>query len=179
PPRNGEDGSIESTATSRSAARRSLISEPISVDLPAPGGPVKPTTAALPVFGYTSRTSAQPSGSSSSTSEMPRASARLSPASRRSARVGFSSAIGRRRIRSAPMDTLLEPVRHAEVRGTPPPLSGGPLALLRFMRAHRMLTFGYARLIARWAWLKLRWRGRLGNHGPGFLGPRGPFGAGT
>ena len=51
------------------------------------------------------------------------------------------------------MDTLLEQVRQAEVRGTPPPLSGGPVALLRFMRAHRMLTFGYARLIARWAWL--------------------------
>ena len=51
PPRNGEDGSIESTATWRSAARRSFTSEPISVDLPAPGGPVKPTTAAEPVCG--------------------------------------------------------------------------------------------------------------------------------
>src|SRR5881392_54878 len=102
---------------------------------------------------------------------MPRASARLSPASSRSAREGFSSAIGRRRIRSAPMDTLLERVRQAEVRGAPPPLGGGPRALLRFMRANRMLSFGYARLILRWAWLKLRWRGRLQTDGLCFVGP--------
>ena len=59
---NGELGSIESTATWRSAARTCSTSLPISVDLPTPGGPVNPTTAARPVFGYTSRTSAQPSG---------------------------------------------------------------------------------------------------------------------
>ena len=47
----GEDGSIESTATSRSAARRNLINAPMSVDLPAPGAPVRPMTAACPVFG--------------------------------------------------------------------------------------------------------------------------------
>ena len=69
------------------------------------------------------------------------------------------------------MDTLLERVRQAEVRGAPAPLDGGPLALLRFMRANRMLTFGYARLIARWAWLKLRWRGRLQTDGLCFVGP--------
>src|SRR5215212_6162262 len=102
---------------------------------------------------------------------MPRASARLSPASRRSAREGFSSAIGRRRIRSAPMDTLLEQVRRAEVRGAPAPLHGGPVALVRFMRANGLLTWGYARLIARWAWLKLRWRGRLQTDGLCFIGP--------
>src|SRR3954453_5505064 len=79
---NGDDGSIESTATSRSLLRACATRRPISVDLPTPGGPVNPTTAALPVFGYTSRTSAQPSGSSSSTSEIARASARLSPSSR-------------------------------------------------------------------------------------------------
>ena len=44
---NGEDGSIESTATLRSAARRFLTRPPISVDLPAPGAPVMPTTADL------------------------------------------------------------------------------------------------------------------------------------
>src|SRR5829696_8581791 len=102
---------------------------------------------------------------------MPRASARLSPDSRRSAREGFSSAIGWRRIRSAPMDTLLEQVRRAEVRGAPAPLGGGPVALLRFMRANGLLTFGYAKLIARWAWLKLRWRGRLQTDGLCFIGP--------
>ena len=69
------------------------------------------------------------------------------------------------------MDTLLEQVRRAEVRGAPEPLDGGPLALLRFMRAHGLLTFGYARLIVRWAWLKLRWRGRLETDGLCFVGP--------
>jgi hypothetical protein len=48
---NGDEGSIDSTATWRSRARYWVISEPISVDLPTPGGPVKPTTAALPVCG--------------------------------------------------------------------------------------------------------------------------------
>ena len=48
---NGDDGSIDSTATDSSALRACVISAPISVDLPTPGGPVKPTTAALPVCG--------------------------------------------------------------------------------------------------------------------------------
>src|SRR3954466_1460781 len=74
-------------------------------------------------------------------------------------------------IRSPAMDTLVERVRRAEVRGEPAPLGGGPIELLRFMRAHRLLTFGYARLIARWAWLKLRWRGRLETDGLCFVGP--------
>ncbi len=42
---------MESTATWRSASRRCFTSAPIRVDLPAPGGPVKPTIAALPVCG--------------------------------------------------------------------------------------------------------------------------------
>ena len=48
---NGEEGSIDSTPTVRPASRRAFVSAPISVDLPTPGGPVKPTTAALPVCG--------------------------------------------------------------------------------------------------------------------------------
>ena len=48
---NGEEGSIESTPTVRPASRLAFVSAPISVDLPTPGGPVKPTTAALPVCG--------------------------------------------------------------------------------------------------------------------------------
>ena len=44
----------------------------------------------------------------------------------------------------------------APVHGVPEPLHGGPLALARFMRGHGMLNVNYARLIARWAWLKLR-----------------------
>ena len=42
------------------------------------------------------------------------------------------------------------------VYGVPEPLHGGPLGLLRFMRAHGMLNAKYARLVARWAYLKLR-----------------------
>ena len=59
----------------------------------------------------------------------------------------------------------------AAVRSGPPPLHGGPLTFLRFARAHHMLTFGYARLIARWLWLKLRWRGRLKTDGLCFVCP--------
>jgi acetyltransferase-like isoleucine patch superfamily enzyme len=57
------------------------------------------------------------------------------------------------------------------VRGVPDPLEGGPLELLRFMRRNRMLTFGYARLALRWAWLKLRWGRRLQTDGLCFVGP--------
>jgi acetyltransferase-like isoleucine patch superfamily enzyme len=35
-----------------------------------------------------------------------------------------------------------------------------------------MLNLKYARLMARWAWLKLRWRGRLKTDGLCFVGPR-------
>ncbi|MEZ5120545.1 MAG: acyltransferase [Solirubrobacterales bacterium] len=61
------------------------------------------------------------------------------------------------------------------VRGEPPPLHGGPLTLLRFMRRNHMLTFGYARLLVRLAWLKLRWRGRLRTDGIAFVCPRVTF----
>jgi acetyltransferase-like isoleucine patch superfamily enzyme len=61
------------------------------------------------------------------------------------------------------------------VRGEPPPLHGGPLTVLRFMRRNRMLTFGYARLLVRLAWLKLRWRGRLRTDGIAFVCPRVTF----
>jgi acetyltransferase-like isoleucine patch superfamily enzyme len=59
----------------------------------------------------------------------------------------------------------------ASVRGEPAPLRGGPLALWRFMRSHGMLNRNYARLIARWLWLKLRWRGRLKTDGLCFVCP--------
>ncbi len=58
-----------------------------------------------------------------------------------------------------------------EIRGDPPPLRGGPLTLLRFMRDHGMLTRNHARLIARWLWLKLRWRRRLKTDGLCFVCP--------
>jgi acetyltransferase-like isoleucine patch superfamily enzyme len=57
------------------------------------------------------------------------------------------------------------------LRGEPPPRSGGPLVLWRFMRANGMLSRDYARLLARLAWLKLRWRGRLKTDGFAFVCP--------
>ncbi len=57
------------------------------------------------------------------------------------------------------------------VRTPPPPPHGGPLALLRFMRANGMLNHRYGLLLARLAWLKLRWRGRLQTDGIAFVCP--------
>jgi acetyltransferase-like isoleucine patch superfamily enzyme len=57
------------------------------------------------------------------------------------------------------------------VHGPPPPLHGGPLTFLRFARAHHMYKRGYVPLIARWLWLKLRWRGRLKTDGLCFVCP--------
>jgi acetyltransferase-like isoleucine patch superfamily enzyme len=57
-------------------------------------------------------------------------------------------------------------------RRAPEPLRGGPLALLRFMRANHMLTPGYAVLLARLAMLKLRYRRRLQVEGLCFICPR-------
>ncbi|MEY2517612.1 MAG: hypothetical protein QOJ89_4970, partial [bacterium] len=73
----------------------------------------------------------------------------------------------------ASVSSIAEPVPAAVpvVRGEPAPLHGGPLALLRFMRDHGMLTRAYARLIARWLWLKLRFRKRLRTDGLCFVCP--------
>ena len=57
------------------------------------------------------------------------------------------------------------------VRGEPAPRRGGPLVLVRFLRAHGMLNRRYARLAVRLAWLKLRFRGRLKTDGLAFVGP--------
>jgi acetyltransferase-like isoleucine patch superfamily enzyme len=56
-------------------------------------------------------------------------------------------------------------------RTPPAPLSGGPLAFLRFARERGMLRWAYVPLIARWLWLKLRWRGRLQTDGLCFVCP--------
>jgi acetyltransferase-like isoleucine patch superfamily enzyme len=69
------------------------------------------------------------------------------------------------------MATITKPPRALDVRRPPEPLRGGPIALFRFLRAHGMLDHRYARLYARWAWLKLRWRGRLQTDGLCFVGP--------
>src|SRR3954453_7834728 len=69
------------------------------------------------------------------------------------------------------MATVTRPSATPPVYGVPAPLHGGPLTLLRFLRAHGMLNHNYARLIARWAWLKLRWGKRLQTDGLCFVGP--------
>ena len=59
------------------------------------------------------------------------------------------------------------------LRGPPPPLHGGLLTLLRFMRRHRMLTLKYARLIVRLARRKLLtpYGRRIDLDGLAFIGP--------
>jgi acetyltransferase-like isoleucine patch superfamily enzyme len=57
----------------------------------------------------------------------------------------------------------------------PAPLHGGPLTFLRFAWTHHMFRWAYVRLIARWLWLKLRWRGRLQTDGLCFVLPRVHF----
>jgi acetyltransferase-like isoleucine patch superfamily enzyme len=42
---------------------------------------------------------------------------------------------------------------------------------LRFAREHDMFTLGYAILIVRWMWLRLRWRARLQTDGVCFVCP--------
>ncbi len=67
--------------------------------------------------------------------------------------------------------TASGPVPEPVVRYAPPPRRGGPLVLWRFLRANGMLTRDYAGLVARLAWLKLRWRGRLKLDGLAFVCP--------
>src|SRR5918912_3543093 len=69
------------------------------------------------------------------------------------------------------MATVQQSTAPPPLRGVPEPLHGGPLTLLRFLRAHGMLNHRYARLALRWAWLKLRFRGRLVTDGLCFIGP--------
>ncbi len=58
------------------------------------------------------------------------------------------------------------------VRLPPMPLRGGPLALLRFMRANHMLSRDYALLLVRWGVLKLRYGRRLQTDGICFICPK-------
>ncbi|HVW17440.1 MAG TPA: acyltransferase [Solirubrobacteraceae bacterium] len=57
------------------------------------------------------------------------------------------------------------------LRGDPPPLRGNLVTFLRFAARNHMLRPGYAVLLARWLWLKLRWRGRLVTDGVCFVCP--------
>jgi acetyltransferase-like isoleucine patch superfamily enzyme len=58
------------------------------------------------------------------------------------------------------------------IRRAPAPPHGGPITLLRFMRANGMLTPGYLRLLLRLAALKLRFGRRLQTEGLCFICPR-------
>jgi acetyltransferase-like isoleucine patch superfamily enzyme len=57
------------------------------------------------------------------------------------------------------------------VRRAPAPRRGGPLALLRFMRSNHMLSPSYAILIARYAFMKVRYGRRLQTDGICFICP--------
>jgi acetyltransferase-like isoleucine patch superfamily enzyme len=57
------------------------------------------------------------------------------------------------------------------VRPGPAPLRGGVLDLVRFLRSKRMLGPGYLLLLARLAYFKLRYRGRLTTDGIAFITP--------
>jgi acetyltransferase-like isoleucine patch superfamily enzyme len=57
------------------------------------------------------------------------------------------------------------------MRGPPPPLHGGPLVLLRFMRRNGMLNRKYLVLLLRLGAWKLRLRKRLKLDGLAFIGP--------
>jgi acetyltransferase-like isoleucine patch superfamily enzyme len=57
------------------------------------------------------------------------------------------------------------------VRRAPESLHGGPLALLRFMRANHMLSRAYLHLLARFVFLKLRHGKRLQTDGICFICP--------
>jgi acetyltransferase-like isoleucine patch superfamily enzyme len=66
---------------------------------------------------------------------------------------------------------LTDPAQLDAVRRPSPPLHGGPLTLLRFMRRHGMLNFKYARLLVRLLRRRLTKR-RLSSDGIAFIGPR-------
>jgi acetyltransferase-like isoleucine patch superfamily enzyme len=67
--------------------------------------------------------------------------------------------------------TPAPPVVAVPPRQGPAPLRGGPRAFLRFARSHGMLNRHYVVLLARLAWLKLRFRGRLKTDGLAFICP--------
>lgn len=61
--------------------------------------------------------------------------------------------------------------RPPHLRGTPPPLHGGPLTLLAFMRRNHMLSRSYADMLMRLLLLKLKHRKRLKLDGLCFICP--------
>jgi acetyltransferase-like isoleucine patch superfamily enzyme len=71
----------------------------------------------------------------------------------------------------APAPCTGVPAQALDLRRAPAPLHGGPLALLRFMRANHMLRLPYLRLMLRYALLRLRLGRRLQTDGICFICP--------
>ena len=180
----------------RPACAARLVSAPISVDLPTPGGPGEADDLGpagvrvdladeLPALGAVvldERDRARERAtvaveqalgerwrrpSSAQSSQGPARSRRGAPLRLRcdGRCVADPPPSGRRTY--APSDARGDSAR----RRAPAPLHGGPLALLRFMRANRMLNRDYARLLARYVLLKLRYGGRLQTDGICFICP--------
>ncbi len=79
PPVKGDVGSTATIPTLFPSRRRRAVSRSTSEDLPAPGGPVMPTTSALPACGKSAASSGREDGRPSSTRVIARATARVSP----------------------------------------------------------------------------------------------------
>src|SRR5438552_11758317 len=105
PPLKGLVGSTATMPTRWPAARSRAVTRSVSVDFPAPGGPVIPITCARPVCGWSRLISAGSPGTRFSTSVIRRARATRSPPSMRSMR---SCSLTRE-----PRGALLDERRHA------------------------------------------------------------------
>jgi acetyltransferase-like isoleucine patch superfamily enzyme len=75
--------------------------------------------------------------------------------------------------RKSPQPKL--PLQPKLTRRGPVPLSGGPRAFWKFARSHNMVRWGYVPLIARWLYLKLRYRDRFVTDGLCFICPKVTF----
>ena len=171
----------------RPASRRAFVSAPISVDLPTPGGPVKPTTSALPGV-RVDLADQLPALRAVVLDERDRA--------RERAAVAVEQALGERRARSSSGQSSQGPSPHTpprrshtirpamELLADPAAADAPPEQIARRhpARRPRRCTAGrsrscascaptacsaasYARLLARSCWLKLRYRGRLQTDG--------------
>src|SRR5262245_13766185 len=94
PPVNGLVGSTATTPTFLPAARQAPASSEISVDFPAPGGPVTPTRCAFPTAPESAASSAAAARGSFSTTVSARASAGMSPERTEAARAEASRTAG-------------------------------------------------------------------------------------
>src|ERR1700744_5964950 len=93
PPESGLEGSTAATATVRPLLRNSATKASISVDFPAPGGPVNPTVRAAPVEGSSARCRLPAEGPPASMIVMARATALGSPARSRCMKASMASAV--------------------------------------------------------------------------------------